>query len=45
MSVPRIEEIVMNEEQRNVVNAILGNQESTPKLKHIEIRAYLRETV
>ena len=44
-AVPRIEAIVMNDEKSNVVNSILSNQETPPKLKCVEIRAYLREMV
>ena len=45
VTVPRIEAIVMNEEQSNFVNSILGNQESQPKLKCVEIRAHLWEMI
>ena len=42
VTVPRIEPIVLNEEQSIFINSILCNQELTPKLKCINIRAYLR---
>ena len=45
VTVPRIEPIVLNDEQFFFINSILLNQELTPKLEHIEIRDCLRAPI
>ena len=43
MTVPSIEEIIINEDANKIVDTILGNRNSQSKSKYINIRAYLRK--
>ena len=43
VTIPSIEEIIMNEDTNNMVDTILRNQNLQSKSKYINIRAYLRE--